>query len=62
MLKEILEVEAKIEQIKKNKTYMKLQKNLNILKGVGFGKTIVTIPSGFRTRFISIKDFAIISS
>jgi len=45
MLKEILEVEVEIEQIKRNPTYMKIAQNLKRLNRMGFGNPVMTIPS-----------------
>lgn len=45
MLKEILEVEAEIKQIRRNPTYMKIVQNLKRLNGIGFGNLVMTIPS-----------------
>ena len=45
MLKEILEIEAEIEQIRRNPTYMKIAQNLKRLNGMGFGNPVMTIPS-----------------
>ena len=45
MLKEILGVEAEIEQIKRNPKYMKITQYLKRFNGVGFGNPLMTIPS-----------------
>jgi len=45
MLKEILEVEAEIKQIRGDPTYMKIVQNLKRLNGMGFGNPVMTIPS-----------------
>lgn len=45
ILKEILEVEAEIEQIRGNPTYMNIVQNLKRLNGMGFSNPIMTISS-----------------
>lgn len=45
MLKEILEVEAEIEQIRRNPTYVKIAQNLKRFNGMGFDNPVMTIPS-----------------
>jgi len=45
MLMEILEVEAEIKQIRGNPTYMKIVRNLKLLKGMGFGNPVMMISS-----------------
>jgi len=44
-LKEILEVEAEIKQIRRNPTYMKIVQNLKRLNSMGFGNPVMMIPS-----------------
>jgi len=45
MLKEILEVEAEIKQIRGTPTYMKIVQNLKRLNRMSFGNPVMTIPS-----------------
>jgi hypothetical protein len=45
ILEEVLEVEAEIKQIMRNPTYVKIVRNLKLLKGLGFGNPVRTIPS-----------------
>ena len=45
MLKEILDVEAEIKQIRGNPTYMKIVQNLKRLNRMGFGNPVMTISS-----------------
>ena len=44
-MEEVLEVEAEIKQIMRNPTYVKIVRNLKLLKRMGFGNPVRIIPS-----------------